>query len=372
MLKKLTAVLAVLLAALMLCGAALPNGWYNEDGTDVPLCFADMPYTRPDPEAMRVLADRLTDVLANAGGYRRAVELLDQMFTDYYSANTMYTIADIRSCQDLTNEYWAAEYGACMSALTQINQIMEDVYLACGASPYGERLEREYFGEGFMAEYGENAESMLSEKYVALIEQENELLMAYREAVASPTIQVNGAEVPMSDVMYDIWDEQEYNALLEDSKDVNVSDLAIKIDALTVNTKYSTVKDMMYQWVSNDAALYLQYMSNAITKNDSEAADNAIVEKDTMYNDFSLITQNIVTLGENIKGVDITEITDWSPDGYVNEQVYGSADGENKQSETDNTGTNTDADTGENKSKNSDGLDLSGILDGTSGNGTGG
>ena len=164
----------------------------------------------------------------------------------------------------------------------------------------------------------------------------------------------------------------EYNALLEDSKDVNVSDLAIKNDALTVNTKYSTVKDMMYQWVSNDAALYLQYMSNAITKNDSEAADNAIVEKDTMYNDFSLITQNIVTLGENIKGVDITEITDWSPDGYVNEQVYGSADGENKQSETDNTGTNTDADTGENKSKNSDGLDLSGILDGTSGNGTGG
>ena len=215
MLKKLTAVLAVLLAALMLCGAALPNGWYNEDGTDVPLRFADMPYTRPDPEAMRVLADRLTDVLANAGGYRRAVELLDQLFTDYYSANTMYTIADIRSCQDLTNEYWAAEYGACMSALTQINQIMEDVYLACGASPYGERLEREYFGEGFMAEYGENAESMLSEKYVALIEQENELLMAYREAVASPTVQVNGAEVPMSDVMYDIWDEQEYNALLD-------------------------------------------------------------------------------------------------------------------------------------------------------------
>lgn len=215
MLKKLTAVLAVLLAALMLCGSALPNGWYNEDGTDVPLRFADMPYERPDPETMRAAADRLTEVLENAGGYRRAVDMLDQLFTDYYSANTMYTIADIRSCQDLTNEYWAAEYGVCLSALTQIEQIMEDVYLACGASPYGERLEREYFGEGFMAEYGEDAESMLSEKYVALVERENELLMDYREAVASPAVPLNGTEVPMSDVMYDAWDQGEYNALLD-------------------------------------------------------------------------------------------------------------------------------------------------------------
>ena len=215
MLKKLTAVLAVLLAAMMLCGAALPNGWYNEDGTDVPLRFSDMPYERPDLDAMRVLADRLTVILESGAGYRRAVELLDQLFTDYYSANTMCTIADIRSCQNLTDDYWAAEYGACMSMLPQINQIMEDVYLACGASPYGERLEREYFGEGFMAEYGEDAESMLSQRYVDLIEQENELLVTYREIVALPTVQVNGVEVPVSDVLYDVWGEGDYNSLLD-------------------------------------------------------------------------------------------------------------------------------------------------------------
>ena len=215
MLKKLTAALAVLLAVLMLCGAALPNGWYNEDGTDVTLRFSDMPYERPDLDAMRVLADRLTVVLKSGAGYRRAVELLDQLFTDYYSANTMCTIADIRSCQNLTDNYWAAEYGACMSMLPQINQIMEDVYLACGASPYGERLEREYFGDGFMAEYGENAESMLSQRYMDLIEQENELLVTYRNIVASPAVQVNGVEVPVNDVLYDVWGEDDYNTLLD-------------------------------------------------------------------------------------------------------------------------------------------------------------
>lgn len=115
----------------------------------------------------------------------------------------------------------------------------------------------------------------------------------------------------------------EYNALLEDSKDVNVSDLSVKIDALEVNAKYTAVKDMLYKWVSNDAALYLQYMSSAITKNDSDAGDNALVEKDTVYNDFSLITENIVTLGSEVKGVDLTDIQEWSPDSYVKEQVYG-------------------------------------------------
>ena len=213
--KKVTAILAMLFAALFLCGSALPNGWYGADGSEVTLRFDDMPYERPDPAAFRALADQLEPTLSSGGGYRRTVALLDELFTLYYSANTMYTIADIRSCQDLTDDYWAAEYGECLSALTEISQIMEEVYLACGSSTYGERLEREYFGEGFMAEYGEDAESMLSENYVNLIEQENELLSAYRELVSEPSIEVRGNEVPLSDVLYDVWSEREYNQLLD-------------------------------------------------------------------------------------------------------------------------------------------------------------
>lgn len=212
--KKLTAILAMLFAALFLCGSALPNGWYSEDGAEVTLCFKDMPYECPDPAAFRALADQLHTVLLSEGGYRRAVALLGELFTRYYSASTMLTIADIHSCQDLTDETWAAEYGNCLSALTDIHQIMEEVYLDCGASSYGARLEREFFGEGFMAEYGEDAESMLSENYVNLVEQENELLLAYRELVAAPTINVSGNEVPLSDALYDVWGERDYNNLL--------------------------------------------------------------------------------------------------------------------------------------------------------------
>ena len=110
--KKMTAILAVLLAALLLCGAALLNGWYNEDGTEVPR-FEDMPYERPDPEAFAPCrsAHDVVQMLAAIGG---RWSLLDELFTVYYSARTMLTLADIRSCQDLTDDYWAEEYGACL------------------------------------------------------------------------------------------------------------------------------------------------------------------------------------------------------------------------------------------------------------------
>lgn len=212
--KKLTAMLALVFALVFLCGSALPNGWFREDGSDEILRFDDMPYERPDPAAFRALAEKTISMLREGGGYRRTVAMLDELFTLYYSANTMSAIADIRSCRNLSDEYWAAEYAACLSALTEIGDIVEDVTLACGASPYGERLEREYFGPGFMAEYGDGAEEKLSAAFMELSEQENSLLVEYRELVAQPTVTVNGAEVPVSDVLYDVWGQRDYNRLM--------------------------------------------------------------------------------------------------------------------------------------------------------------
>ena len=212
--KRLTAILAMLFALLFLCGSALPNGWFREDGSDEILRFDDMPYERPDPAVFRAIGERVSQTLNNGGGYRRLVAQLDELFNRYFSASTMSTIADIQSCRNLSDEYWAAEYAACLSALTEIENIVEDIYLSCGASPYGNRLEREYFGPGFMAEYGENAEEKLSEAYVALLEQENNLLVEYRDTVVQPTVRVNGNEVPVSDILYDVWGKRDYNNLL--------------------------------------------------------------------------------------------------------------------------------------------------------------
>ena len=90
----------------------------------------------------------------------------------------------------------------------------------------------------------------------------------------------------------------EYEALLTD-----VEDLSVKTDALQVDAKYEQIKSMLLTWIKDDIAVYLQNMSAAISQNDEETANNALQDKDRVYEDFSLITQNMVATGQETPGV---------------------------------------------------------------------
>ena len=110
----------------------------------------------------------------------------------------------------------------------------------------------------------------------------------------------------------------EYEALLDD-----VQNLSVKTDAISVDTKYDQVKSMMVNWIKNDIAVYLQNISAAISENNTENANNALQDKDRVYDDFSLITQNIVALGSSISGADLTDIKSWTPEDYVDQEING-------------------------------------------------
>ena len=110
----------------------------------------------------------------------------------------------------------------------------------------------------------------------------------------------------------------EYEALLDD-----VQNLSVKTDAISVDTKYDQVNSMMVNWIKNDIAVYLQNISAAISENNTEKANNALQDKDRVYDDFSLITQNIVALGSSISGADLTDIKSWTPEDYVDQEING-------------------------------------------------
>ena len=110
----------------------------------------------------------------------------------------------------------------------------------------------------------------------------------------------------------------EYEALLDD-----IQNLSVKTDAISVDTKYDQVKSMMVNWIKNDIAVYLQNISAAISENNTEKANNALQDKDRVYDDFSLITQNIVALGSSISGADLTDIKSWTPEDYVDQEING-------------------------------------------------
>lgn len=132
----------------------------------------------------------------------------------------------------------------------------------------------------------------------------------------------------------------EYEGVSDD-----VEALYTKVKAVKVNKKYAQLQQLLLNWLKgNDATyddagnqltpptglfMYVTYMSSAISKNDSAQADKAVQCRDNVYTEFSVISSDIITLGESLKGVDVGEDKKWSPETYVDEQVNGKKDKEN-------------------------------------------
>lgn len=110
----------------------------------------------------------------------------------------------------------------------------------------------------------------------------------------------------------------EYEHLLE-----QIEALAIQCQAVSVPTQYTQLQTMLNIWITTDIAVYCQNMSAAISRNDATAAQQALEYRTMAYNDFSVITANIAAMGAQVDGADITDITEWSPEKYINQQIGG-------------------------------------------------
>ena len=115
-----------------------------------------------------------------------------------------------------------------------------------------------------------------------------------------------------------------YEDLLESKDDENnISNLITKTSALDINAKYSQLQSMLLTWLNDDIGIYVQKMSTYLSTGDTSAGDDAIVARDNTYGDFSTITANIISIGDSLDGVDMTDIKEWTPESYVDEQING-------------------------------------------------
>lgn len=160
---------------------------------DIPL-FGDMVYERPSLEELEALIADAEDAMDAGEDYETVEPLLDDCFLYYYHFDTMYTLADIRSCLDLSDEYYADEYLWCAENYTLIDQAMDGLYYFCAASPLAQELEEKYFWEGFCEQYSDESESIYSDETVALMQQESNLIAEYRTLSADPVISFRGKE----------------------------------------------------------------------------------------------------------------------------------------------------------------------------------
>ena len=115
----------------------------------------------------------------------------------------------------------------------------------------------------------------------------------------------------------------EYEKLIKDpSVQNNMENLYKKTGAMVIDTKYTQIKELMLAWL-DDEGNYLGNMSSAITNNDADAQNTALAFRDSAYDRFYMLTQNIVSLGDGIPGIQMDDVREWSPDGYLEEQING-------------------------------------------------
>ena len=158
--------------------------------------FDEMPYERPDLDEMRAAIDAVGEALDSGADYETVEALLDACDECYAAFYTMYSIAFIRSCQDMTDEFYAGEYAWLDEASADVSQLMEKLYFRCGMSDMAQELEEKYFWPGFAEEYADDSNAFYDDEMVALLQEESNLIAEYRALVASPTVVLSdGTEV---------------------------------------------------------------------------------------------------------------------------------------------------------------------------------
>ena len=110
----------------------------------------------------------------------------------------------------------------------------------------------------------------------------------------------------------------EYEKILED-----VTTLSVQTSAITVPAQYTQPMNMLISWIQNDIALYCQFISRAITKNSVADMNQALLYKETMYNNFMQITEVVAKLGSQVENVDIQNLIEWSPEAFIQQQSGG-------------------------------------------------
>lgn len=205
---------ALLLAALLLTGCGPENReetpTLGEDET-----FEDIEYRRPDVAEMEQAVAALQECLGRLCLPGTLEERLQDCYSCYYRFDTMLALADIRNCQDLTDQFYSEEYAWCMENMPRMQQLVEEMYLSCASSIYAPILERIYFWDGFLEMYGGDESAQQPEELYELYRQENQLINQYRSIIADPYVELDGQRLSLEESLASTTDVGEYYRLID-------------------------------------------------------------------------------------------------------------------------------------------------------------
>ena len=148
--------------------------------------FSEMPYERPDMDAVKQTLAALTEKLRQAPDYAAAKAVFLEKEEQEKHLSTQVSLAHIRHTIDTRDEFYDGEMKFWNTALPELGEYRQQWTMAMLASP---------FRNDFAAEYGDlmfvNAEIALkafSPEIIPEMQQENDLTQEYEKLLASAQI----------------------------------------------------------------------------------------------------------------------------------------------------------------------------------------
>lgn len=160
------------------------------------LKFREMPYERPDGEALKTSMRTLTEKLRVAGSYEAAKAVFLEKETLSKHIQTLATLAQVRHTIDTRDKFYDEENGFWNQLSPELEEYSQEWTKAMLASPYRADFEKEYGTLMFL-----NAEIALktfSPEIIPELQKENDLTTEYDKLIASAQIPFEGGVYTLS------------------------------------------------------------------------------------------------------------------------------------------------------------------------------
>ncbi|MBQ4383780.1 MAG: M3 family oligoendopeptidase [Firmicutes bacterium] len=152
--------------------------------------FQEMPYIRPDMEAMKPLYVRTIDALKNASTYEEARKAFFDLQEQDEQASTMMSICSVRNTIDTTDEFYSNEIKWLREANANLIPLRKQYREALSASPFRASFEEE-FGVQLM-KIVDSSLKATDERMIPAVIREGELSQQYQKDSAVATTDFRG------------------------------------------------------------------------------------------------------------------------------------------------------------------------------------
>lgn len=157
--------------------------------------FSEMPYSRPDMEALAAATTQTLEAMKVAPNAAGQIAAYDAYEKKMQTAGTMQQIAYIRHTINTKDEFYNAENDYMDEIGPKLQELTHRVNTALLESPYRAELEKHY--GALMFKNLEIAARSFSPAIVELMQEENKLVSEYQNLYASATVEFDGKTMPL-------------------------------------------------------------------------------------------------------------------------------------------------------------------------------